>query len=46
MKESGLQLSRLLRDPSGEYRCDIIIALTHCRFVDCRISSLLYLDYA
>ena len=31
MKEIGLKLSKLLRDPDGEYRCDFIIALTHCR---------------
>ncbi|EKM82846.1 hypothetical protein AGABI1DRAFT_53371 [Agaricus bisporus var. burnettii JB137-S8] len=31
MKEAGLELSKLLRDPNGEYRCDLIIALTHCR---------------
>lgn len=31
MAETGIELSRLLRDPNGEYKCDIIIALTHCR---------------
>lgn len=31
MKDAGLELSKRLRDPSGEYRCDIIIALTHAR---------------
>ncbi|KAF5358493.1 hypothetical protein D9756_001737 [Leucocoprinus leucothites] len=31
MVETGIELSKLLRDPSGEYRCDIILALTHCR---------------
>ncbi|KAF9070381.1 Metallo-dependent phosphatase-like protein [Rhodocollybia butyracea] len=31
MKEVGLNLSTRLRDPNGEYRCDIIVALTHCR---------------
>ena len=30
MKEIGLELSTRLRDPDGEYRCDFIIALTHC----------------
>ncbi|CAL1704058.1 unnamed protein product [Somion occarium] len=29
--EVGLDLSKRLRDPEGEYRCDIIIALTHAR---------------
>lgn len=31
MKEVGLELSELLRDPNGPYRVDIIIALTHSR---------------
>ncbi|TFL07384.1 Metallo-dependent phosphatase [Pterulicium gracile] len=31
MAETGLQLSKDLRDPEGEHRCDLIIALTHCR---------------
>jgi len=31
MKEIGLELSTRLRDPDGDYRCDFIIALTHCR---------------
>ena len=31
MKETGLELSMRLRDPDGEYRCDFIVALTHCR---------------
>ncbi|TCD68923.1 hypothetical protein EIP91_009474 [Steccherinum ochraceum] len=29
--EVGRDLSRRLRDPNGEYKCDIIIALTHAR---------------
>ncbi|KAL4253855.1 5'-nucleotidase family protein [Abortiporus biennis] len=29
--EVGLDLSKRLRDPNGEYKCDIIIALTHAR---------------
>jgi hypothetical protein len=33
MKETGLELSVRLRDPNGEYRCDFIVALTHCRYV-------------
>ena len=31
MKEIGLQLSIRLRDPDGEYRCDFIVVLSHCR---------------
>ncbi|KAF9257781.1 Metallo-dependent phosphatase [Marasmius fiardii PR-910] len=31
MKETGQQLSKLLRDPEGPYKCDAIFALTHCR---------------
>jgi 2',3'-cyclic-nucleotide 2'-phosphodiesterase (5'-nucleotidase family) len=31
MKEIGFELSIRLRDPDGEYRCDFIIVLTHCR---------------
>ena len=31
MKEIGLELSMHLRDLGGEYRCDFIIALMHCR---------------
>ncbi|KDR81434.1 hypothetical protein GALMADRAFT_239326 [Galerina marginata CBS 339.88] len=31
MKETGLELSRILRDPNGEHRCDLVIALTHSR---------------
>lgn len=33
MKEIGLDLSKRLRDPDGEYKCDLIIALTHSRLV-------------
>jgi hypothetical protein len=33
MKETGIKLSKVLRDPNGEHRCDIIIALTHARYV-------------
>ncbi|THU76170.1 Metallo-dependent phosphatase [Dendrothele bispora CBS 962.96] len=29
--EAGLELSKRLRDPAGEYKCDLILALTHCR---------------
>lgn len=31
MRETGLELSSLLRDPDGEYKCDLVIALTHSR---------------
>ncbi|KAF8969879.1 Metallo-dependent phosphatase [Flammula alnicola] len=31
MKDTGLALSKLLRDPDGEHRCDLVIALTHSR---------------
>ncbi|KAK0197572.1 Metallo-dependent phosphatase-like protein [Armillaria mellea] len=31
MKKVGISLSQRLRDPDGEYKCDIIIALTHSR---------------
>jgi len=31
MAETGKQLSRVLRDPLGPHKCDIIIALTHAR---------------
>ena len=31
MKETALKVSEELRDPDGEHRVDIIIALTHCR---------------
>lgn len=31
MVETGLELSEILRKPDGEYRCDLIIALTHSR---------------
>ncbi|KAK7460444.1 hypothetical protein VKT23_009166 [Stygiomarasmius scandens] len=29
--EVGLELSKRLRDPAGDYKCDLILALTHCR---------------
>lgn len=34
MQETGLALSKLLRDPNGEHRCDLVIALTHSRYGD------------
>jgi 5'-nucleotidase len=33
MEAVGKDLSRRLRDPKGEYKCDLIIALTHSRYV-------------
>ncbi|KZV84073.1 Metallo-dependent phosphatase [Exidia glandulosa HHB12029] len=31
MEEVGIELSKKLRDPKGEHKCDILIALTHAR---------------
>ncbi|KAI0747874.1 Metallo-dependent phosphatase [Daedaleopsis nitida] len=31
MAEVGIDLSKRLRDPEGEHKCDIVIALTHAR---------------
>ncbi|KAF9532356.1 Metallo-dependent phosphatase-like protein [Crepidotus variabilis] len=31
MKDTGLRLSKELRDPNGQHKCDLIIALTHSR---------------
>ncbi|KAG8923519.1 hypothetical protein FRC00_006159 [Tulasnella sp. 408] len=31
MNEVGVELSKLLRDPEGEHKCDLILALTHAR---------------
>ncbi|KAI0078996.1 Metallo-dependent phosphatase [Panus rudis PR-1116 ss-1] len=39
--ETGLDLSKRLRDPTGEYRCDIIIALTHARLFDIQFAKSL-----
>ena len=33
MAEVAVDLSKRLRDPEGEHKCDIIIALTHARLV-------------
>lgn len=33
MAQVGLDLSQRLRNPNGEHQCDLIIALTHARFV-------------
>ncbi|KZT65477.1 Metallo-dependent phosphatase [Daedalea quercina L-15889] len=32
MAQVGIELSKRLRDPNGEHKCDIVIALTHARF--------------
>lgn len=34
MAEVAIDLSRRLRDPEGEHKCDIIIALTHARYAE------------
>jgi 5'-nucleotidase len=31
MVATAQQLSKELRDPKGDHKCDVIIALTHCR---------------
>ncbi|OAX31679.1 Metallo-dependent phosphatase [Rhizopogon vinicolor AM-OR11-026] len=31
MAQVAIDLSKKLRDPNGEHKCDIILALTHCR---------------
>jgi 5'-nucleotidase len=31
MRDTGVALSQELRDPNGEHKCDIVIALTHAR---------------
>ncbi|KAJ8594242.1 Metallo-dependent phosphatase [Rhizopogon salebrosus TDB-379] len=31
MAQVAIELSKRLRDPNGEHKCDIILALTHCR---------------
>ncbi|TFY68914.1 hypothetical protein EVJ58_g733 [Rhodofomes roseus] len=31
MAQVGIELSKRLRDPNGEHKCDIIVALTHAR---------------
>ncbi|KAG5645876.1 hypothetical protein DXG03_005023 [Asterophora parasitica] len=41
MAETGLDLSRRLRDPEGEYRCDLILALTHSRIPNVRVFAVL-----
>ncbi len=41
MRETALELSRELRDPKGEHRVEVIIALTHCRVpnVSCNVDE-------
>lgn len=40
MKETALSLSKKLRDPEGEHKVDLIIALTHSRVGnDIRLAS-------
>lgn len=34
MAEVAIDLSKRLRDPEGEHKCDIIIALTHARYAE------------
>lgn len=41
MTEVGMELSKRLRDPNGEHRCDIVLALTHARLVVLLFLSLL-----
>lgn len=43
MDEVGTELSQKLRDPKGEHKCDILIALTHARYVPalCTIRAFL-----
>lgn len=36
MKDVAIELSKELRDPQGDHRVDIIIALTHCRVPNVR----------
>ena len=31
MVDTAIELSKELRDPNGEHKVDMIIALTHCR---------------
>lgn len=39
MATVGKNLSKRLRDSDGEYKCDIIIALTHARVPNVRFES-------
>ena len=31
MKDTAIELSEELRDPNGEHKVEVVIALTHCR---------------
>jgi len=43
MAETGKRLSRILRDPTGPHKCDIIVALTHARVPnDIRLAKQLF----
>ncbi|OAX32330.1 Metallo-dependent phosphatase [Rhizopogon vinicolor AM-OR11-026] len=34
MAQVAIELSKKLRDTNGEYKCDIVLALTHCRLAN------------
>ncbi|KAL1746984.1 Metallo-dependent phosphatase-like protein [Schizophyllum fasciatum] len=43
MAKTGIELSQRLRDPQGEHRCDLILALTHSRIPnDIALAKSLY----
>ncbi|TFK74392.1 Metallo-dependent phosphatase [Pluteus cervinus] len=43
MVSVGIELSRILRDRAGPYKCDLVIALTHSRFQDdIKVAEALY----
>lgn len=42
MVDTSIELSKRLRDPDGEYKCDVIIALTHCRHVELLVVKTTY----
>lgn len=37
MVDVAIKLSEELRNPNGPHRCDMIIALTHCRLPNVRL---------
>ncbi|KAJ3552991.1 hypothetical protein NM688_g3854 [Phlebia brevispora] len=43
MAEVGRDLSIKLRDPAGEFKCDVVIALTHSRIPNVSFNSARYL---
>ena len=43
MDDVGVDLSKTLRDPSGDHKCDIVVALTHSRSVQSPASLYLLL---